>query len=61
MNPPAPFSCHICSEPSSRICVYCTKDACDNHLCARCHRCSDCCVCEIPLEETRPAVNQATD
>jgi hypothetical protein len=51
MTAPSPFSCHICSEASSRICVSCTKDACDNHLCDKCHRCSDCCVCEVPLEE----------
>jgi hypothetical protein len=46
----ASFSCYICGEPSSRICLYCTKDACDNHLCDKCGRCSDCCVCEVPLE-----------
>jgi hypothetical protein len=45
------FSCSICGEPSTEICVYCTKDACHNHLCARCHRCSDCCECPLPLEE----------
>jgi hypothetical protein len=47
-TPPAGpvFQCHICCEPSSRICVWCTKDACDNHLCPKCGRCSDCCECE---------------
>lgn len=43
----AAFPCSICGEPSQRICVWCTKDACDNHLCARCRRCSDCCECEL--------------
>jgi len=33
MNPPAQFWCYICSDPSTNICLYCTKDACDNHLC----------------------------
>ncbi len=51
MTEPAVFSCHICGEPSTRICVYCTHDACDNHLCDRCHRCSDCCECGLPLED----------
>lgn len=45
------FLCSICGEPSTEICVYCTKDACRNHLCDRCHRCSDCCECPLPLEE----------
>jgi hypothetical protein len=44
-----PFSCSICSEESSRICVRCTKDACDNHLCEKCRKCSDCCECEVKL------------
>ena len=43
--------CSICGEPSTKICVYCTKDACDNHRCSRCDRCSDCCECEVPLRE----------
>jgi hypothetical protein len=47
-----PFTCSICEEESTRICVRCTKDACDNHLCDRCHRCSDCCECEVALSET---------
>ncbi len=40
------FTCSICGEVSQRICIYCTKDACGNHLCERCHRCSDCCECD---------------
>lgn len=49
MNAAAPvtFPCSICGEPAARICVWCTKDACDNHLCAKCRRCSDCCECEL--------------
>jgi hypothetical protein len=51
-----PFTCSICGEESTRICVRCTKDACDNHLCDKCHKCSDCCECEIalapPVQET---------
>ncbi len=46
-----PFMCSICEEESTRICVRCTKDACNNHLCERCHRCSDCCECEVALAE----------
>ena len=46
-----PFTCHICAEPSTQICVFCTKDACANHLCLKCHRCSDCCECEVRLDE----------
>jgi hypothetical protein len=45
------FVCSICEDPSLTICVYCTKDACANHLCDRCHRCSDCCACELTLRE----------
>jgi transcription elongation factor Elf1 len=44
------FTCSICGDPSTDICVYCTKDACANHLCAKCGRCSDCCECEVPLD-----------
>jgi len=51
-----PFLCSICGEESSRICVRCTKDACANHLCEKCHRCSDCCECDITLSERTPAV-----
>ena len=43
------FTCSICGEASRRICVFCTKDACPNHLCERCNRCSDCCECDVPL------------
>ena len=45
---PAPmtFVCSICAEPSTGICTYCTKDACANHLCEVCMRCSDCCDCD---------------
>jgi len=32
-----------------RICARCTKDACDNHLCEKCLRCSDCCECDLAL------------
>lgn len=46
------FDCSICAEPSTEICHACTKDACDNHLCKRCLRCSDCCTCDVPLEES---------
>ena len=46
-----PFNCSICGEESTRICVWCTKDTCANHLCAKCGRCSDCCECEVPLDE----------
>lgn len=41
------FPCSICGEPAIRICLWCTKDACDNHLCTKCQRCSDCCECEL--------------
>ncbi len=44
--PASTLICSICGEPSSDLCVYCTKDTCGNHLCAKCHRCSDCCDCE---------------
>ena len=46
-----PFTCSICAEESTRICVWCTKDACVNHLCEKCQRCSDCCECEVALDE----------
>jgi len=48
---PRAYTCSICGEPSTEICHYCTKDACANHLCQKCHYCSDCCHCEIPLDE----------
>jgi len=44
-----PFQCSICAEESTRICARCTKDACNNHLCEKCLRCSDCCECEVAL------------
>ena len=47
-----PFQCSICDEPSTRICVRCTKDACDNHICEKCLKCSDCCECEVALNAT---------
>jgi hypothetical protein len=53
-----PFTCSICEEESTRICVACTKDSCDNHLCEKCFRCSDCCGCEVTLtqhEQIQPA------
>jgi len=43
--------CSICGEESTRICARCTKDACNNHLCEKCMRCSDCCECEVVLSE----------
>ena len=47
----SPWKCSICSEPSRDICVNCTKDACENHLCPRCRCCSDCCTCEVSRVE----------
>lgn len=46
-----PFVCSICEQESTRICVFCTKDACNIHICGRCSCCSDCCPCELPLNE----------
>ena len=46
-----PFICSICGEESTQICARCTKDACDNHICEKCLRCSDCCECEVRLSE----------
>ena len=43
--------CSICGEESTRICARCTKDSCNNHLCDKCLRCSDCCECEVVLSE----------
>jgi hypothetical protein len=51
-----PFACSICEQESTRICVFCTKDACNIHICARCGCCSDCCPCEVPLNE--PPLNE---
>jgi hypothetical protein len=50
MNVAEGFSCSICGEPSSSICVYCTHDACGNHLCEKCGRCSDCCACAARVQ-----------
>lgn len=50
------FTCSICGEQSTDICVFCTKDTCANHRCVRCLRCSDCCECDIPL--TPPEARQ---
>ena len=49
-----PFFCSICGEESTRICARCTKDACSNHLCERCLRCSDCCECEVVIADSLP-------
>jgi hypothetical protein len=49
------FTCSICGEASTQICVRCTKDACPNHLCDKCRRCSDCCECEVALNDREPA------
>jgi len=46
-----PFVCSICGEEATRICARCTKDACNNHLCEKCLRCSDCCECELSATE----------
>src|SRR3954453_8613877 len=46
-----PFTCSICGEESTQICARCTKDACDNHICEKCLRCSDCCEGEMRLAE----------
>lgn len=51
MTPTAAYICSICGEPSVSICAYCTKDACPNHVCERCARCSDCCACEVRRAE----------
>ena len=48
------FNCTICEQESTRICVACTKDTCANHLCLKCGRCSDCCGCEVSLNEASP-------
>ncbi len=49
-----PFSCNICEQESTRICVRCTKDTCGNHLCDKCRSCSDCCECDVPLSADYP-------
>ena len=55
-----PFMCSICAEESTRICARCTKDSCDNHLCEKCLRCSDCCECEVTLADTLHSTVQAS-
>jgi transcription elongation factor Elf1 len=55
------FTCSICGEPSSEICVFCTKDACGNHRCDRCKRCSDCCECEVPLSAAEAEIAVPVD
>jgi hypothetical protein len=54
-----PFQCSICGEESTKICARCTKDACDNHLCEKCLRCSDCCECEVMLSPHAPETVRA--
>ena len=49
-----PFVCSICAEAANQICVRCTKDACANHICEKCLRCSDCCECELTLQPPTP-------
>ena len=51
------FLCSICGQESNGICARCTKDACTNHLCDRCRRCSDCCECEVVLDEQASEAN----
>jgi hypothetical protein len=53
------FTCSICEEESHRICVGCTKDSCENHLCEKCQMCSDCCGCEVKLTDTTVAAEVA--
>ncbi len=55
------FTCSICAEASCDICIYCTKDACSNHLCERCKRCSDCCACEMPVFNQERSGHAARD
>jgi hypothetical protein len=56
------FTCNICGEESTRICSRCTKDTCNNHLCEKCMRCSDCCECEVTRDESiRPVVRPAVE
>ncbi len=56
------FSCSICADASHKICIYCTKDTCNNHLCHRCMRCSECCHCDMPTNEVEefPAAPEET-
>jgi hypothetical protein len=56
-----PFTCSICGEEATQICARCTKDVCSNHLCEKCLKCSDCCECEVVLQEQAPpAARSAT-
>lgn len=59
MTEAAVYTCSICNEPSTAICVRCTKDACRNHRCERCKACSDCCECEVPLTGPEPEMPDA--
>jgi hypothetical protein len=52
--------CSICAEESTRICARCTKDACNNHLCEKCLRCSDCCECEVTLSDGNHVMTAAS-
>lgn len=54
-TPTPTFVCSICGEPSTAICEFCTKDACGNHICSKCRRCSDCCECELWSHRGRPS------
>lgn len=54
MTEAATFVCSICNDPSTDICVFCTKDTCYNHRCNRCRKCSDCCECDVPLTSPEP-------
>jgi hypothetical protein len=54
------FKCAICGEPSQHLCAWCTKDACANHLCAKCGRCSDCCECEQVRETSQRPSGEIT-
>ena len=54
------FFCTICEQESTRICLTCTKDTCDDHLCTLCRSCSDCCPHDVQLEQ-RPSVRDAIE
>jgi|SRR5579862_5865915 len=56
-----PFACSICEQESTRICEFCTKDTCADHLCAGCLRCSDCCECDVPLTVQPNGIPAAPD
>lgn len=55
----ATFECSICGDASHKICVNCTKDVCNNHLCHRCMRCSECCHCDMPTTLNEEPVQTA--